>query len=147
MSDEEAARWFEELRIATLDEPEEFGNGVLFSPNVSVKYIIGIWDLKMGATRANVENKYHSVLGGPAVDPLFLEDFGVNHPNGRRAVIVEPLSDEEIKDKKYDTLPDNHPSRYHPGKLPSDAVLVVRTSALQDLEALMSEPEPAMERP
>jgi hypothetical protein len=30
MSDEEAARWFEELRIVTLDEPEEYGNGLVF---------------------------------------------------------------------------------------------------------------------
>jgi hypothetical protein len=148
MSDEEAARWFEELRIAALDAPEEYGNGILYSPNVSVKYIMGIWDLMMeGATRANVENKYQSLSGGPAVDPLFLKGFGVNHPSGRNAVIVEPLSEEEIKDKKYDTLPDNHPSKYRPGEIPSDAVLIVRTSALQDLEAMLSEPEPGMERP
>jgi hypothetical protein len=148
MTEDEAARWFEELRIASLDAPEEFGNGLEFSSNVAVKYITGIWDVLMGgSTRAHVENKYQSLLGGPAIDPYFLErGFVVTHPNGTRAIIVERFSDDEIEDKNLDTLPDNHPSRYHAGEIPSDAVLVVRTSALQDLEAMLSEPEPATER-
>jgi hypothetical protein len=149
MSEDEAARWFEELRIASIDALDEFGNGLEFSSNVTVKYITGIWDVLMGgSTRANVENKYQSLSGGPAIDPCFLEGgFVVTHPNGTLAIIVERFSDDEIEDKNLGTLPDNHPSRYHAGGIPSDAVLVVRTSALQDLEAMLSEPEPATERP
>ena len=68
---------------------------------------------------------------------IFLEAaLLVTHPNGTWAIILERFSDDEIEDKNLETLPDNHPSRYHPaGGLPSDAVFVVRTSALQDLEA------------
>ena len=149
MSEDEAASWFEELRIASLGALEEFGNGLEFSSNVTVKYITGIWDVLMGGcTRAIVENKYQSLSGGPAVDPYFLKSgFLVTHPNGTRAIILERFSDDEIEDNNLGTLPDNHPSRYQPGQIPSDAVLVIRTSALQDLEAMLSEPEPATERP
>jgi hypothetical protein len=47
---------------------------------------------------------------------------------------------------RYDTSYDL-PILYPAQAFPPDAVLVVRTSALRDLEALISEPEPDLERP
>ena len=147
---DEAARWREELRIAKLDALEEFGNGLEFSSNVAVKYITGIWDLLMGgSTRANVENKYQSLSGGPAVDPLFLRHgFVVTHPNGTRAIGQSCFSDDRSSVSLGADCRQS-PSRYHPGQI------YLRRCAgrpnlrrLQDLRGdVIWEPEPATERP
>ena len=45
-------------------------------------------------------------------------------------------------------MPRNHPDNYYPAAgLPADSVLVVRTSALHDLEAKQSEPDQKAEKP
>lgn len=97
----------------------------------------GVWDLSMlGAERAQVEHKYQSLTGGP--DVVFYSKVGalVNRQDGTwgRLLINEEQDDEEYK---------SHTT----GGLPSDAVFVVRTSALRDLEALISESNPTTERP
>jgi hypothetical protein len=94
----------------------------------------GVWDLSMlGAERSQVEHKYQSLTGGPEV-ALFSKDGAlVNRPDGTwgRLLINDIQTDEE-----YESYPI--------GGLPSDAVFVVRTSAL---EALISEPNRTTERP
>jgi hypothetical protein len=94
----------------------------------------GVWDLSMlGAERSQVEHKYQSLTCGPEVE-LFSKDGAlVNRPDGTwgRLLINDIQTDEE-----YESYPI--------GALPSDAVFVVRTSAL---EALISEPNPTTERP
>lgn len=57
-------------------------------------------------------------------------------------------SDNEFANPKNLRVPRNHPDNYYPaGGLPADSVLVVRTSALHDLEAKQSEPDQKAEKP
>jgi len=110
----------------------------------TVVSIDGIWDLPMlGAERLDVEHKYQFLTGGPSVELTNLTGPLVNRADRTWSLIVERFSN-----KNHLKSPRNHPDNYHPaGALPSDAVFVVRRSALQDLEALISEPQPSMERP
>ena len=97
----------------------------------------GVWDLSMlGAERTQVEHKYQSLTGGPEVRLFSADGALVNRPDGTWGrLLINKQADEEQYDK------------YPIGGLPSDAVFVVRTSALRDLEALISEPNPTTERP
>jgi hypothetical protein len=111
--------------------------------------IDGIWDLSMlGAELLNVEHKYQLLTDGPAVELTNLEGPLVNRPDGTWSRIVENFSENKLFNKKNLKSPRNHHDNYYPaGALPEDAVFVVRTSALQDLEARLSEPGPDVERP
>lgn len=94
----------------------------------------------IGGERDDVDHKYQVLIGGPTVNRGSLDGPLVNRPDGEWARLVH--LNETL------TQPYNHPHNYiHDQELPSCALLVVRTSALRDLVALMSEPEPAMERP
>jgi hypothetical protein len=125
------------------------GDDRVFSYGTDITSIEGVWDLAMlGTERIDVEHNYQFLTGGPAVDLTNLEGPLVNHPDGTWARIVDHFSDNEFFNKKNLKSPRNHPHNYYPaGGLPSDAVFVVRTSALQNLEAHISEPEPGTERP
>ena len=102
----------------------------------------------IGAERLDIERKYQRLTGGPPVNLSNLEGPLVSHPNGTWARIVDHYSDNEFFDKKNLKSPYNHSDNYYPaGGLPSDAVFVVRTSALQKLESYISEPEPDADRP
>jgi hypothetical protein len=98
----------------------------------------GICDLAMiGAERLDVEQRYQELTDGPPVELFNLDGPIVNRSNGAWTRIIECFPDHMLrnKEKKY------HPDNYHPANsLPSDAVFVVRTAALQDLEARLSEP-------
>ena len=97
----------------------------------------GVWDLSMlGAERTQVEHKYQSLTGGPDTVLYSKDGALVNRPDG---IWGQLLINDEQDEEQYEL----HPT----GGLPSDAVFVVRTSALQDLEALMSETEPSRSRP
>jgi hypothetical protein len=111
--------------------------------------IYGVWDLSMiGSERLDIEHKYQRLTGGPSVNLSNLEGPLVSHPDGTWARIVDHYSDNEFFDKKNLRSPYNHPENYYPaGGLPSDIVVVVRTSELQKLEAFISEPEPEADRP
>jgi hypothetical protein len=126
------------------------GGDRVFSYSGEIKQLAGVWNLAMvGSGRIDVEDKYQFLTGGPSVDLFSLDGPFVYDTNGTWAEIVEYYSQEKLsfsQNKLYN--PRNNPDNYHPAAhLPSDAVLVVRTSALQQLEALISEPEPAIERP
>lgn len=114
-----------------------------------VTSIEGIWDLAMvGSERIEIENKYQLLTGGPRVELQSGIVALVNCPDGRWARLVERLSNIEGYDEKNLKSPYYHSSNYYETeRLPSDAVLVVRTSALQKLEALIAEPEPGTDRP
>jgi len=111
--------------------------------------IDGVWDLAMlGAERLDVEHRYQFLTDGPAVELTNLEGPLVNHPDGTWGQLLDHFSNNKYYDLKNLKSPRNHPDNYYPaGGLPDDAVFVVRTSALRDLAALVSEPEPATERP
>jgi hypothetical protein len=126
------------------------GNDRVFSYSRGIKELAGIWNLAMvGCERLDVKDKYQLLTGGPRVELISLDGPFVYHTNGTWAQIVEYYSQEKLsfsQNKFYS--PRSNPDNYHPAAhLPSDSVLVVLTSALQQLEAIISEPEPAIERP
>lgn len=93
----------------------------------------GVWDLAMlGAERSEIERKYHLLTGGPTVLSGSLDGLLVNRPDGTWCQLFQ--GDEAGEYSRAEALPSN-------------AVLVVRTSALQDLWAQVSEPGPNGERP
>jgi len=113
-----------------------------------IDYIDGIWDLLMvGAGRTSVENRYQFLTDGPAVETIREGGLLVSRPDGTRSEVLEYRSKLESLDKSSIASSFDQSDHYYPAEaLPSDAAFVVRTSALQDLEALMSESEPALER-
>ena len=125
----------------------DLGEDRVFTYDKEVARISGVWDLTMiGSEQLDVEHKYQCLTGGPAVDLIVLDGPLVNSPNGTWARIVDRFPEKLISDRKV-KLTDNHENNYYPaGGLPSGAVFVVRTSALQKLEAQVSEPEPGTER-
>ena len=103
----------------------------------------------VGAEEFDIEHRYQLLTGGPAVELISLSGPFVKLKDGTWAEIVEYYSKEKLSFSQNKLAnPRVSPDNYHPaGELPSDAVLVVRTSALQELEALfLSDPEPAIER-
>jgi hypothetical protein len=151
------------LADAKIEEvPNIFGDGVIkmikglllsddrvLSFAKQVVSIDGVWDLPMlGDEGLDVERKYQSLTNGPAVELTNLERPLVNRPDDTWTRIVEHFSDNKYFNKNNLKSPRNHPDNYYPaGALPADAVFVVRTSALQDLEARLSEPGADVERP
>ena len=88
-----------------------------------------------------VEHEYQMLTNGPAVNLVILDGAVVSREDGTMCQLLERF---EHKSKG----PWNNPGNYHPaGGLPSDGVLVVRTSALRVLEAQISELEKAPEKP
>lgn len=126
------------------------GDDKVFSYRKEIRQLAGVWDLAMvGAERLDIEHRYQLLTGGPAVELISLSGPFVKLKDGTWAQIVEYYSKEKpsFSQNKLSN-PRVNQDNYHPaGELPSDAVLVVRTSALQELEALfLSDPEPAIER-
>jgi hypothetical protein len=109
----------------------------------------GVWDLKMqGAERIDVKNLYQSLTDGPSVDLQSLTGPIVFHQSGLHCQLQSHFSDNECFSPENLKKPRNHPSNYYPADgLPDDSVLVVRTSALRDLEARLAEPDQKAEKP
>lgn len=117
--------------------------------------IAGTWNLLMqGAERLNIEDRYQFLTSGPLVELINLSGPIVWQPGGaycqlqtrfskdERPRPKDPLSPEELLNSFSD------PSNYYPAhRLPDDSVLVVRTSALQELEARLVEPAGGAEKP
>jgi hypothetical protein len=125
------------------------GDDEVLSLDRQIVSIDGVCDLPMlGAEQLDVEHKYQLMTDGPAVELTNLGGPLVSRPDGAWGRIVEHFSENKYFDNNKLKSPRNHPDNYYPARaLPADAVFVVRTSALQDLEAILSEPEPATERP
>jgi hypothetical protein len=126
-------------------------DGVAIEQNGVIEYaeqitaLDGIWDLTMlGSERLDVEHQYQILTGGPAVDLDFLGSPIVSRDDGTYCQIQERHSNNEFINRETWKLNDYaHINNYHPAaRLPTDSVLVVRTLALRDLEARMSEPKP-----
>ena len=82
----------------------------------------------LSAERLDVEHKYQLLTGGPTVDLVTLCGPLVYHLDGTWAEIVDHFSENKYVNKNSLKSPRNHPDNYYSaGKLPSDAVLVVRT--------------------
>lgn len=98
----------------------------------------GVWDLTMlGHERLEIEQRYQFLTKGPEVD-MYFRDGPVDHPivsreDGTYCQIHEPRDTSD---------------RYHPADgLPADSVVVVKTSALHDLESRLSDPDQKAEKP
>ena len=118
--------------------------------------IVGDWNLLMqGAERLDIERRYQSLTNGPAVKLTNLKGPIVWQPGGTYCQLktrflpaerFPGLDNEETFDELLHSLKD--PSNYYPAHgLPEDSVLVVRTSALQELEALYRQPPNIAEKP
>jgi hypothetical protein len=127
------------------------GDGRVISLDGKRTVIRDVWDLAMlGAEREEIEHRYRIMTDGPAVFLGDQDGILVNRPDGTWSQLLQIISDSHeydlwnlLNDRTYD-----RPDKFYPAQtFPSDAVLVVRTSALHDLEALISEPETSGERP
>lgn len=125
------------------------GDDKVFSYSEEIKQLSGVWDLTMmGAERLDVEHNYQSLTSGPPVELISLSGPFVKHTDGTWARIVEYSALQVSFDRSKLIKPRNDSHNYYPAaSIPPDAVLVVRISALQDLEALLSDPEPGIKRP
>jgi hypothetical protein len=108
-----------------------------------------VWDLKMqGAERIDVEHRYQCLTGGPPVDLYSLAGPIVCREDGMHCQLQSHFSDSEFADPKDLKEPRDHPANYYQAAgLPVDSVLVVRTSALHDLEKRLAEPDQRAEKP
>jgi hypothetical protein len=108
-----------------------------------------IWDLTMvGSERLDVEHRYQALTGGPAVDLVFLDGPILSRADGTYCQVLEHFSNNEFASPKNLKEPYNHPRNFYPANgLPTDAVLVVRTSSLHALETRLSEPDQKVEKP
>jgi hypothetical protein len=132
-----------------LIEGVEIGDQVIEFDN-RVVTLEGVWDLKMrGAEKIDVEHQYQWLTGGPPVDLQALYGPIVCRQDGMHCQLLEHFSNNEHFDPKNLKEPRSHPDNYYypAGRLPADSVLVVRTSALQDLEARLAEPDQKADTP
>jgi hypothetical protein len=101
------------------------GDGRVLEHDRKTTWIAGVWDLTMlGHERLEIEQRYWLLTEGPDVDRSF-RDSALDHTIVSR------------EDGTYCRLHD----------LPADSVVVVRTAALHDLEARISEPDQRTEKP
>ena len=125
----------------------------------------GVWDLAMvSAETIDVEHRYQQLTGGPSVDLCCLDGPIVFCGDGLYCEVRLRFSDEEIsrfsskgdktstssKEPKYKRHARERadPLNYYPASaLPGDSVFVVRTSALKELEAVVSQREQPPEKP
>jgi hypothetical protein len=128
-------------------------DGVMIEQNGVIEYaeqitvLDGIWDLTMlGSERLDVDHQYQILTGGPAVDLHVLASPIVSRDDGTYCQVQERHSNNEFNLAAFCDY--NHICNYHPAaRLPTDSVLVVRTSALHDLERRLSEPDQRAEKP
>jgi hypothetical protein len=128
-------------------------DGVAIEQNGVIEYaeqitiLDGIWDLTMlGSERLDVEHQYQILTRGPAVDLHVLGSPIVSRDDGTYCQVQELHSNKEFVIPE--SLNYNHIYNYRPAaRLPTDGVLVVRTSALHDLERRLSEPDHKLEKP
>jgi len=102
-----------------------------------------VWDLTMrGAERIDVEHRYQFLTGGPPVDLYSPAGPIVCRKDGTHCQLQLHFSQNEFADPKNLKEPLNHPANYYPAAgLPLDSVLVVKTSALHDLETQLAGPD------
>ena len=106
------------------------GDGRVLEYDQKTVLLDGVWDLTMlGHERLEIEQRYQFFTEGPEVDMRF-RDGPLDHPivsreDGTYCQLHEPY----FADKHY----------FPADTLPADSVLVVRTSALHDLEARLAD--------
>lgn len=97
----------------------------------------GVYDLLMlGNERLDVEYQYQQLTGGPEVTLICIDGAFVEREDGKICQLQESFNEGYIRScKEKKNRPYNHPDNFFPaGGLPDDSVLVVRISALTDLQ-------------
>jgi hypothetical protein len=112
------------------------GDGRVLEYDQKTVLLDGVWDLTMlGHERLEVEQRYQFLTGGPEVDMSF-----------RDGPLDRPIVSRE--DRTYCQIHEPYFGDQQPtDALPTDSVLVVRTSALHDLEIQLAEPDQKAEKP
>lgn len=136
----------------------------------SVSTIRGIWDLALrGSERLDVEHRFEQLTDGPEITGVNLSGTFVKRENGCFASLQTSFNSPEMREINKDfkkifeaalaksgkskpppkePKPHDHPDNFFPaGKLPDDSVLVVRTSALTELQKKMTEATAAPQMP
>jgi hypothetical protein len=114
-------------------------DGRVIECGTEVKFVNGVWDLSMlGPERTDIENRYQALTNGPAVGLQFISGPILCRDDGTHCEIVTPQ-----EENKHTYLRANY---WLARSLPADSVLVVRTSALRDLEDRVSEPDKRAEK-
>ena len=128
---------------------ELYPEGGILEIGKEIVTLDGVWDLPMiGSEELDVEHEYQILTDGPAVTLQNLEGVFVAGSDGTLYQLQEHFSDNEYFKKENLKTPWGHLANYYPaGGLPSDSVFVVRTSAIQDLEARISKPDTYVEKP
>ena len=153
------------------NESITFLDGCLLGDNSVIEWedkiisIAGVWNLAMVSAEAiHVEHRYQQLTGDPSVDLCCLDGPIVFCGDGLYCEVRLRFSDEEISrfsskgDKSSTSSRESNykrhareradPLNYYPASaLPADSVFVVRTSALQELEAVVSQREQPPEKP
>lgn len=119
-------------------------DGRVIECGTEVKFVDGVWDLSMlSVERTDIENRYQALTNGPTVRHLGMSGPILCRDDGTYCEIVTRKEENKVKGEPHLTA-----ANYtFAGSLPPDSVLVVRTSALRDLEARTSEPDQRVEKP
>jgi hypothetical protein len=125
-----------------------------------VSSIDGVWDLALiGSERLDVEHRFQQLTDGPEVEGVNLSGTFVKRDDGTYASLQESFDSPEMKalsgevaqklkdmgvkkdlKTRENKKPYDHPDNWFPaGALPTNSVLVVRTSALTELQTKMME--------
>jgi hypothetical protein len=113
------------------------GGGKAIDCGPEIVRIDGVWDLSMlGAEREGIERRYQVLTNGAHVKDMHYIGPIVAREDGLFCLIQTRLTEAGSPDEFY-------PSR----ELPADGVLVVRTSALHDLEGRLAVPDPKADKP
>lgn len=99
--------------------------------------IDGVWDLAMiGGERLDIEHRFQQETDGPSVTKANVEGTFVKRSDREWARLLEHFSDTVVDASTGKAI---STERYHPaGRLPDNAVLVVRTQALVGFETRMN---------
>lgn len=119
------------------------GNDQFINLDADVVTLTGIWDLPMfGNERLDIEHQYQTLTGGPAVTVHGLDGAFVQGRDGRVCQLQERYLDNEfwseeqwVKHREDRLSPSDRKGCYPADGLPKDAVIVVRTEYLRDLES------------
>lgn len=101
----------------------------------------GVYDLPMiGGERLEVEHRFQRMTGGPAVTAVPMDGAFISLGRGQFAQLQDHHDENPYMDPKKLKKPWHHEDNFYPGGgLPDDAVLVVRTGALEEFQESLVE--------
>ena len=106
-----------------------------------ISVLRGVYDLPMiGGELLDIEHRYQQLTGGPEVTSVAMDGAFVEGKDGALAQLQDHHEHNPYMNPKTLEMPWHHKNNFYPGgNLPSDAVLVVRTTALSQLLETIAE--------